>query len=295
MTAPLVDQEVDLRGMPYLPIELVRLLDSDTYALSTGDEFKAAFSLWCKSFLQVPAASLPDDDRVLAHLSGAGANWPGVRDVALRGWIKCNDGRLYHPVVAEKAREAWRARVAQRTRTQAAREAKALLARAQTQQLECTAHCAEVTTVVTADVATCATTPKRKGKSEGVISPEANASVSDGDLRPPSVPDCPHEAIIAAYHELLPSCPRVREWTAARRALLRNRWREKALVAQGYRDDPLQGVVYWRRYFQYVSESKFLIGQTDGRDGKPPFVADLEWLLRPGNFAKVVEGKYHHE
>ena len=26
---------------------------------------------------------------------------------ALRGWIKCGDGRLYHPVVAEKANEAW--------------------------------------------------------------------------------------------------------------------------------------------------------------------------------------------
>jgi hypothetical protein len=30
-----------------------------------------------------------------------------VRQGALRGWAKCDDGRLYHPVVAEKANEAW--------------------------------------------------------------------------------------------------------------------------------------------------------------------------------------------
>jgi hypothetical protein len=49
-----------------MPMDVVRLLDSDLFALSTGDEFKAALALWCKAWLQVPAASLPDDDRVLA-------------------------------------------------------------------------------------------------------------------------------------------------------------------------------------------------------------------------------------
>jgi hypothetical protein len=125
MNAPLTPPECDLRGMPFMPVDLVRLFDSDLYALSTGDEFKAAFTLFGKSFLQVPAGSLPSDDRILAHLSGAGARWAKVRDMALRGWIKCDDGRLYHPVVADKALEAWKARIAQRARTEAARQAKA--------------------------------------------------------------------------------------------------------------------------------------------------------------------------
>ncbi len=32
----------------------------------------------------------------------------------LRGWIRCSDGRLYHPVVAEKALEAWVEKLTQR-------------------------------------------------------------------------------------------------------------------------------------------------------------------------------------
>jgi hypothetical protein len=99
-----------------MPMDVVRVLDSDLFALSTGDEFKASLSLWCKAWLQVPAASLPDDDRVLAHLSGAGTRWRRVKEMALRGWVKCSDGRLYHPVIAEKAAEAWKHRLAQRER-----------------------------------------------------------------------------------------------------------------------------------------------------------------------------------
>lgn len=90
-----------------MPLDVIRLVDSDLFALSTGEEFKAAVTLWCKSWLQLPAASLPDDDRILAYLSGAGPRWRKVREVALRGWVKCADGRLYHPVVAEKASDAW--------------------------------------------------------------------------------------------------------------------------------------------------------------------------------------------
>lgn len=121
---PLSPPDCDLRGMPYMPLDLVRLFDSDFYALATGDEFKAGLTLWGKSFLQVPGGSLPDDQRILAHLSGAGAAWKKVRGMALRGWVKCSDGRLYHPVVAEKAAEAWRARLERRARTEAARAAR---------------------------------------------------------------------------------------------------------------------------------------------------------------------------
>jgi hypothetical protein len=113
---PLTPPDCDLRGLPFMPMDVVRVLDSDLFALSTGEEFKAALALWCKAWLQVPAASLPDDDRVLAHLSGACGRWRKLRDMALRGWIKCSDGRFYHPVVAEKATEAWKHRLAQRER-----------------------------------------------------------------------------------------------------------------------------------------------------------------------------------
>ena len=107
---PLTPPDCDLRGLPFMPLDVVRLTDSDLFAISSGEEFKAAITLWCKSWLQVPAASLPSDDRILAHLSGAGTRWKKVKEIALRGFIPCSDGRLYHAIVAEKANEAWERR-----------------------------------------------------------------------------------------------------------------------------------------------------------------------------------------
>ncbi|GAC1601585.1 MAG: hypothetical protein NVS3B2_04620 [Ramlibacter sp.] len=106
--APLTPAGCDLRGMSYLPLEHRSLFDSDFYALSTGDEFKAAVVLWCRSWHQVPAASLPDDDGQLASLVGCSPlHWSVVRSMALTGWIKCSDGRLYHPDIARSANRVW--------------------------------------------------------------------------------------------------------------------------------------------------------------------------------------------
>ncbi len=109
-TSPLTPPDCDLREFPFMPLDVVRLRDSDIAAVSSGDEFRCAVLLWCASWHQVPAASLPDDDIILAQLAGFGRvvkEWKKVRAGSLRGWVKCTDGRLYHPVVAEKANEAW--------------------------------------------------------------------------------------------------------------------------------------------------------------------------------------------
>jgi len=45
---------------------------------------------------------------------------------------------------------------------------------------------------------------------------------------------------------------------------------------------------FWRKFFSYVNQSDFL----RGADGT--WQADLEWLIRPTNFVKVIEGKYHN-
>lgn len=124
MTAPLTSADCDLRDFAFMPLDVVRLRDSDLAATESPEACWAAVLLWAASWHQVPSASLPDDDRVLANLSGYGRvvkEWQKVRDGALRGWIKCSDGRLYHPVVAEKAREAWTGKLQQRHRTECAR------------------------------------------------------------------------------------------------------------------------------------------------------------------------------
>ena len=121
---PLTNLNCDLRDFPFMPLDVVRLRDSDIAALSNGDEFRCAVLLWCASWHQIPAASLPDDDIVLSQLAGFGRvvkEWQKFRNGALRGWIKCSDGRLYHPVVAEKANEAWASRIKYREKKEADR------------------------------------------------------------------------------------------------------------------------------------------------------------------------------
>ena len=107
---PLTPADCDLRGFRYMALDVVWLRDSEIAVIPTGDEFRAAVLLWCSAWHQVPAASLPTDDRLLASLAGCGRdleNWHAVKSGALRGFVECSDGRLYHPVVAQKASEAW--------------------------------------------------------------------------------------------------------------------------------------------------------------------------------------------
>ncbi|WP_139236722.1 hypothetical protein [Rugamonas rubra] len=94
-------------------------------------------------------------------------------------------------------------------------------------------------------------------------------------------PDCPHQEIIAIYHELLPQCPQVRDWTTARATQLRARWNE---------DEKRQSLGYWRSFFEYVGTCDFLVG----RSGKSPFFADLEWMTKSSNFTKIREQKYEN-
>ena len=78
-------------------------------------------------------------------------------------------------------------------------------------------------------------------------------------------------------------CPQVRKLTAAREAQIKARWR----------CGDLPDLETWRDYFAFVSDSKFLTGRAAATPGRTPFIADLEWLVKEGNYAKVYERKYH--
>lgn len=126
-------------------------------------------------------------------------------------------------------------------------------------------------------------------------SAEASAEARGGTAD--QIPDCPHEKLKALFHEVLPMLPQVLEWEADRQAIMRARWRQKAMPKGDYRGYQTEeaGLRYWRRYFEHVKKSKFLTGNTEGSAGRQPFVATMEWLIRPKNFQKVVEGNYHRD
>jgi len=127
VTEPLVPPDVDLRDFAFMPLDVQRLRRSSTWRRAKKDPSLAYYliNLWTAAWHEVPAASIEDDDDVLAELAGCDPRkWKAVRSIVLAGWVKCSDGRLYHPVVAEKAIEAWGKKRVQRQKGQAGARAR---------------------------------------------------------------------------------------------------------------------------------------------------------------------------
>ena len=127
--------------------------------------------------------------------------------------------------------------------------------------------------------------PERAGLIPDSLIPDSLKEPSSAAAAADPLPrDCPHEEIISLYHSTLPALIRVREWTPERQKLLRSRWREKA---------ERQSLDWWKKFFEYVSASDFLMGRVQGRGGT--FECNLEWLIRPKNLVKVIEGNYENK
>jgi hypothetical protein len=108
-------------------------------------------------------------------------------------------------------------------------------------------------------------------------------SIKDIHAKSPVTFRVPAQAVVDLYHKKLPKHPQVIKLTDARRANIKQRWREDM--------DTLEA---WGEYFDYVAKSEFLTGRVSPTNGRSkPFMADLEWLTKAANIAKVVEGKYH--
>lgn len=107
----IVPRDVDVRHFPCMPLNVVALFQSGFFLSADDHVFRAGLTLWGRSWHQVPAASLPDDDRALSRLAGLGGDlrrWRHIRERALHGFIRCNDGRIYHPIIAKYALDAMR-------------------------------------------------------------------------------------------------------------------------------------------------------------------------------------------
>lgn len=109
-------------------------------------------------------------------------------------------------------------------------------------------------------------------------------TTANGQIHETRTPPCPYQVIVDLFHRTLPELPTVLavdQWTDARRRLLQARWRQ------------LPDARLWEQFFHRVRGSKFLMGQVTPNDKmRKPFQASLSWLIRPENFAKVLEGFY---
>lgn len=114
LPSPLTLPDCDLRGLPWLQLDVAELRDGPVAEMTDPEARWAAVLALAVAWHQVPAASLPNSDASLCRLLGYGrdiATWQRVREAgALDGWLLCADGRLYLPSLAAKARDAWQSR-----------------------------------------------------------------------------------------------------------------------------------------------------------------------------------------
>lgn len=124
-------------------------------------------------------------------------------------------------------------------------------------------------------------------------SPQPAAAPADAD----DVRRCPVGTLVDLYHELMPLNPRVKVLSDVRKKAIRARWKEAAqLTAKpfGYATRT-EGLEAWRRFFAVCADSEFLTGRAPAAPGKPPFLADIDFIFSPAGFVKTLENKYHRE
>lgn len=115
---------------------------------------------------------------------------------------------------------------------------------------------------------------KEKEKKEKEIKREDTESASAD--KPPEAEPTPYSEIKNLYLSLCPSFPRIQTLSANRKQAIHARW-----VQYGKSLDTFQ------QLFEKAESSAFLKG-TNSRN----WSADFDWMIKDGNMAKILEGKY---
>lgn len=86
-----------------------------------------------------------------------------------------------------------------------------------------------------------------------------------------------YEKIVSIFNAVCHKLPAVQKLTASRKVAIKNRVSESGLSGLG-------------DVFQNVALSRFLNGENDRG-----WSADFDWILKPANFQKIIEGKYKNK
>lgn len=121
-----------------------------------------------------------------------------------------------------------------------------------------------------------------------------SSAAADSDS---SVPRCPHSQLLALFATKVPELPKPRAelWAGGEgEKNLAARWRwvltAKRENGQRYATTASEAVEWFGRFFDAVAASDFLTGRSGRWRG-----CNLQWLVKVGNFAKVVDGNYSRE
>lgn len=276
---PLTPPDCDLRAYEFMPLSVLRLRDASIISEISAEGFRAAVLLWCASWHQVPAASLPDDDKQLARFAGYGimvSAWREVREEALYGFLKCDDGRLYHPIVAEKALESWRLRqfyLARSEKANAKKAAKKVVDPAPTRSGVADLQGAKGTTLKE----TQGIGPERIGTEDKKgASNEAPVHEPDDEAIEPPPRITKVRQAFNAWNEMAERAgvPKIISLSDTRKKYLKARLEE-------------HGLERWHAMLAKIEGSTHCCGQN--RDG---WKADFDFAVRPDRFLKILEGGF---
>jgi len=118
---------------------------------------------------------------------------------------------------------------------------------------------------------------ERKGKeSKDNILPFGNTSEPKVQT-----PVCPHDKIRELYNTILPELPTCTVRNKTFDSQTRSRWSE---------DKQRQDLDWWENLFKSIRESDFLMGKI-----RPEWQASLDWIVKPTNFTKILNGNYKNK
>lgn len=131
--------------------------------------------------------------------------------------------------------------------------------------------------------------PRGSSSSSSTRAEEANASSSSK----PTVVPCPYDQIIEAYHEALPSLPRVLLKSPSRQKAIRGFWgwvlssKKSDGTARATNAD--EAMAWIHSYFVRANDNDFLMGRTAKSDGHENWTCDFDFLLTERGKKQIIE------
>ena len=149
---------------------------------------------------------------------------------------------------------------------------------------------------------------KEKEKEKEDKYQEPNGSVGRTDLNPdtktgkgqnpdhpgkPSLPNCNAQAVVDAYHAVLPELPKVKLMSDGRRKAIRKAWQWVLTAKKSDNtrraETAEQAVKWFREYFTLARDNDFLMGRTMRSGEHANWQCDLDFLLTERGMKHVIE------
>ena len=112
--------------------------------------------------------------------------------------------------------------------------------------------------------------PPKGGEADSSLRSESRQNI--GDYTPPKPERTDYQGVLDAYHECCPGFPAVIKLTEARKRAIKARLKDYGL--------------------DEIKRAFSLAGQSDFLKGSSGWQASFDWLMKPANMTKVLEGNY---